>query len=101
LRRKALFVTVRDAAPRQIVRRELERNAVTVHDTNAIPAEFSSHGREDDSAGIDFYREKPRLELFYNLTENLDCVFFWQLFFTFPVSRARQSVVDRPVQSAV
>jgi hypothetical protein len=80
-------VAVSNPASSQIVRRELERDPVAIHDSNAISPQFSGHGRQNDSARIDLNGEKPRLELLNDLTQHLDRVFFWQTVLTFPGSR--------------
>lgn len=78
---RRLFVAVRDSTLGEVVRREFQRNSITVHDLDAIPPESSGHGRQHCSAGIQLYRKHSSFELFYNLTEYFDCVFFWQIFF--------------------
>jgi hypothetical protein len=79
-------VAVCDSALRQIVWRKFQRNPVAIHDLNPIASESASHCRQHFGAGFQFYRKHSGLELFDNLAEYLNSVFFWQIvLLSFPV----------------
>ena len=78
-------MAVCDSTARQIVRREFQGNLIAVHDLNSIAPESSSHRCQHRSTNIDLYRKHAGLEFLDDLAHYFDCVFFWQMFLTFPV----------------
>jgi hypothetical protein len=72
-------VTVGDAASSEVVRGELQRNPVTVHDLDSIAPESPGHGRQDGLAGVQLNRKHPSLELLNDFSQYFNRVFFGQI----------------------
>ena len=71
-------MAVGDSALCEVVRREFQRNLITVHDLDPITTKLSGHRRQHGSACVDLYGKHPSLELLDDLAHYFDCVFFWQ-----------------------
>jgi len=64
LGRRALFVAVRDAALGQVVRGELEGDAVSGKDSNAVAAQLTGKVREDGALLVELDAEEAAGEFF-------------------------------------
>jgi hypothetical protein len=71
-RRGRLFVPVSDSTLRQVVRRELEGDAVSIHNFDSIAPESSGHCRENRFSRIEFNGKHAGLELLDYLTHYFD-----------------------------
>ena len=65
-------MAVRNAAAREIVRRQFHGDPVAVHDFDTIAAEFPRHGCQNGTAGIEFYREHSSFEFLDYLTHDFN-----------------------------
>ena len=72
-------MAVRDAAPRQVIRRHFHGDPVAVHDFDPVSPKSSGHSREDRFSYIELDGEHSSSELLNHLAHYFDCIFFWQL----------------------
>ena len=64
------------SASRQVVRREFQRHAVTVHDFNPIAPESPGHSGQNRLACVQLDGKHPGLELLNDFARYFDGVFF-------------------------
>ena len=74
--KKDLAVAVGDAAFGQIVGRELQRDAVAVHNLDAVSPQPAGHGGEDDFSQVELDGEHSGFELL-----DYFAVYFYAVFF--------------------